>query len=123
MAHDQPQTQEPAGPQLYGLVAEFDSADALVEAAARVREAGYTKFECYSPHAVHGIDRAMGTPYSPIPWFVLIGGLLGCSGAILMQWWMNGFDYPFLVSGKPYWSLPANIPIAFELTVLLAGIT
>src|SRR5262245_48034280 len=113
MAHEQPLPQEPPSPQLYGLVAEFDSADTLVEAAARVREAGYTKFECYSPHPVHGIDRAMGTPYSPIPWFVLIGGLLGLSGAILMQSWMNGWDYPFLVSGKPYISLPAQIPIAF----------
>jgi mono/diheme cytochrome c family protein len=123
MAHEQPLPQEPPSPQLHGLVAEFDSADALIEAAGRVREAGYTKFECYSPHPVHGIDRAMGTPYSPIPWFVLIGGLIGTSGAILMQCWMNGWDYPLLVSGKPYISLPAQIPIAFELTVLVAGIT
>lgn len=123
MAHEQPQIEEQHVPQLYGVVAEFATADALVEAAARVREAGYTRYECYSPHAVHGIDRAMGTPYSPIPWFVLIGGIIGTSGALLMQWWMNAWDYPYLVSGKPYWSLPANIPIAFELTILIAGIT
>ena len=101
----------------------FSSADALKDAARRVREASYTRFECYSPHAVHGIDAAMGTPFSPIPWYVLGGGLVGLSGALLMQWWMNGWDYPYLVSGKPFWSLPANIPIAFELTVLVAGIT
>jgi hypothetical protein len=123
MAHDTPQIEEQPGPQLHGLVAEYTTPDALIDAARRVREAGYTKYECYSPHAVHGIDKAMATPYSPIPWFVLIAGLTGTSGAVLMQWWMNGWDYPLLVSGKPYWSLPANIPIAFELTVLLAGIT
>jgi mono/diheme cytochrome c family protein len=123
MAHDNPVQEEPRSPQLYGLVAKFSSAEALKDAARLVNQSGYTKFECYSPHAVHGIDTAMGTPFSPIPWYVLGGGLTGLGGAILMQWWMNAWDYPYMESGKPYWSLPANIPIAFELTVLISGIT
>ena len=88
-----------------------------------MQDAGYTKYECYSPHPVHGIDQAMKTPYSPIPWLVLGGGLAGMAGAILMQCWMNGIDYPYLISGKPLFSIPAQMPVAFELTILLAGIT
>jgi mono/diheme cytochrome c family protein len=72
---------------------------------------------------VHGIDGAMGIRPTILPWIVLVGGLTGCAGALLMQWWMNAFDYPWIVSGKPLWSIPANIPITFELTVLLSAIT
>lgn len=123
MSHDHDKVEEQHAPQLYGVVAEFHSPDALIAAAQRVQDAGYTKYECYSPHPVHGIDTAMKTPYSPIPWLVLGGGLTGMFLAILMQCWMNGKDYPYLISGKPFFSIPAQIPVAFELTILLAGIT
>ncbi|MBL8821561.1 MAG: DUF3341 domain-containing protein [Planctomycetia bacterium] len=123
MSHEHEKVEETRPPQLHGLVAEFSSPDALLEAARKVQEAGYRKYECYSPHPVHGIDEAMKTPYSPIPWLVLGGGLTGTAGAILMQWWMNAVDYPLIISGKPFFSLPAQMPVAFELTILLAGIT
>lgn len=120
--HGQP-VEEQRPPQLHGVVAEFSTPDALIGAARAVQQAGYTRYECYSPHAVHGIDEAMKTPYSPIPWLVLGGGLTGTSLAILMQWWMNAVDYKYIISGKPFFSLPAQMPVAFELTILLAGIT
>jgi hypothetical protein len=107
---------------LWGLLAEFDTPGALVRAAARVRDAGYRRWDCHSPFPVHGLDRAMGLCDTRVPWLVLGAGIAGAAAAILMQWWMNARDYPLIVSGKPLFSLPAEIPIAFELTVLFAAL-
>ncbi|HQR06661.1 MAG TPA: DUF3341 domain-containing protein [Gemmatales bacterium] len=124
MSHDHHnQVEEQHPPKLYGVIAEFETPHSLIEAARAVQTAGYTKYECYSPHPVHGIDQAMKTPYSPIPWLVLGGGVSGFFLAFLMQCWMNGWDYRYIISGKPFFSIPAQIPVAFELTILLAGIT
>lgn len=114
--------QQKDGP-LWGLLAEVKTPGALVSAAAKVRAAGYTQWDCYSPFPVHGIDRAMGTKPTILPVLVFGGGITGTGLAILMQWWMNAWDWPWIVSGKPYFSLPANIPIAFELTILFAALT
>ena len=108
---------------LWGVLAEFESPQALTRAAHAVREAGYTRWDCYSPFPVHGLDRAMGLKDTRLPWVVLGGGISGFGLAILMQWWMNAVDYAFVISGKPFFGLPAAIPIAFELTVLLSAIT
>ena len=107
----------------YGLLAEFAEEGALKEAAARVRDEGFRRWDCFSPYPVHGLDRAMGLRDTRLPWVVLGAGMLGTASAILMQWWMNARDYPFVIGGKPLFSLPAQIPIAFELTVLFAGIS
>ena len=108
---------------LAGVLAEFASAEALVEAAAAVRAAGYRRWDCHSPFPVHGIDRAMGIRFTPLPWLVFAAGLTGAIVALLLQWWTNGVDYPLLISGKPLFGLPANIAVAFELIILFAGIT
>ncbi|MBN1910302.1 MAG: DUF3341 domain-containing protein [Pirellulales bacterium] len=105
-----------------GLLAEFDGPEGLRRAAAAVREAGYARFEAYSPVPVHGLDAAMGRKRTKLPMLVLGGGLAGCAAAILLQWWTNAVDYPFLISGKPYFSLPANIPVAFEMIILFAAL-
>lgn len=107
---------------LAGVLAQFASAEALVEAAAAVREAGYRRWDCHSPFPIHGLDGAMGTRRTPLPWLVLGAGATGAVVALALQWWTNAFDYPLLVSGKPLFSLPANIPVAFELLVLFAGV-
>src|SRR5262245_25186948 len=65
----------------------------------------------------------MGIRMTVLPWIVLGAGLTGLATAILLQWWTNAYDYPWLVSGKPLWSIPANVPIMFELTVLFSGLT
>ena len=110
-------------PELHGILAEYDTPDQLVSAAEKVRAAGFEKWDTYSPFPVHGIDAAMGIKMTVLPWFTLIAGLTGLATAITMQWWMNAYDYPWLISGKPTWSIPANVPIMFELTVLFSAIT
>ena len=108
---------------LWGLLAEFASPQDLVRAAARIRDAGYTKWDAHTPFPVHGLDGAMGIRTTRLPFLVLAAGAVGCIGGLLMQWWMNAVDYPLIISGKPFNSLPADIPVTFELTVLLASLT
>ncbi len=106
---------------IHGYMAEFTSVDALLAACRRVRDAGYTKTDAYTPFPVHGIDEALGIKPTALPWIALGGGLTGTITAISMQIWMNGINYPYIISGKPYISLPAFIPVTFELTILLAS--
>ncbi|HEX8911447.1 MAG TPA: DUF3341 domain-containing protein [Humisphaera sp.] len=112
-----------AKPQLVGLLAEFPTVTAVVGAAKKVRAAGYARWDVHSPFPIHGIDPVMGVRPTRLPWLVLAAGLCGLAGGIGMQWFVNASDYPFLISGKPLWSLPANIPVAFETTVLCAALT
>ncbi|WP_417385118.1 quinol:electron acceptor oxidoreductase subunit ActD [Gimesia sp.] len=110
-----------AEPQLLGLLAEFDDPHALIEASKKVRDAGYSKWDTHTPFPIHGIDEAMGIKMTILPWIVACCGLTGGTIAIGMQYWMNAVDYPFLISGKPLFSIPACIPITFELSVLLSA--
>jgi molybdopterin-containing oxidoreductase family membrane subunit len=121
-----------AGP-TWGLLAEYPDAGSLSAAAVKVRDAGYKRFDCCTPYPVHGLDAAMGIRRTVLPWFVLAAGLAGCALALAMQWYTNSpraenadagvfSAYPLAFSGKPYWSLPAHIPIAFELSVLFAAL-
>jgi mono/diheme cytochrome c family protein len=112
----------PSG-RLYGVLAEYDTPGELMEAARKVRDAGYTRFDCYSPFPVHGIDEAMGIKRTILPVLIFCGGLTGTAGGVLLQWWCNAYNWPWNISGKPAWSIPANVPIAFELTILVAVFT
>jgi hypothetical protein len=109
----------PRGPA--GYLVEFETVDGLLQAAARVREAGFTRWDAHSPFPVHGIDEAMGIKGTRLPFIVLGGGITGCVGAFTMIWWMNAHNYPYIISGKPLNSIPSYIPIMFELTVLLSA--
>lgn len=109
-------------PKVAGILAEFEGPKALVAAAAAVREAGYARIEAYSPLPVHGIEVALGRRRTRLPWLVLLGGFAGLAGALLLQWWTNAIDYPFIISGKPLFGLPAAIPITFELIILFAAL-
>jgi mono/diheme cytochrome c family protein len=115
----------PAQPEgeLYGLLAEFETPGALVNAARKVRDAGYTDFDCYSPFPVHGIDDAMGIKRTILPLIVFCGGIAGTIGGAFLEWWMNAYNWPWNVSGKPVWSIPANVPIAYETTILASVLT
>ncbi len=108
---------------LFAYLVEFDGVDALLEAAAKVRDAGFTKWDAHTPFVVHGLDRAMGIKPTKLPFLVFGAGLTGTTVGIGLQWFTNAFDYPFLISGKPIFSLPANIPVAFETTILFAALT
>jgi len=111
---------EPA--QVAGVLAQFADAGALLEAARQVRAAGYRRWDCHTPFPVHGMERAMGIRMTVLPWLVALGGATGVVVALGMQWWMNAVDYPLIISGKPLFSLPANIPVAFELLVLFGAL-
>lgn len=106
---------------VHGTVAEFTTVDSLMSACRKVRDAGYKKTDAFTPFPVHGIDKALGIKPTILPWIVLVCGLTGTTVALTMQIWMNAIDYPYIISGKPYISLPAFIPVAFELTILFAS--
>ena len=105
------------------LLGEFANVDAIIRAARETHKAGYTRFDVHSPFPIHGIDAAMGIRPTILPWMVLLAGIAGLIGSLGMQWWMNAHDYPYMISGKPMFSLPAFIPVIFECTVLCAAYT
>ena len=111
------------GKEGFGLLAEFETPAALMTAAEAVRDAGFKRWDCYTPFPVHGLDGAMGLRDTRLPWVVLCAGITGAFAALWMQWWMNAKNYAYLISGKPFFSLPANIPITFEVTVLFSALT
>jgi hypothetical protein len=116
-----PQVAQEIRPRLYGLLAEFPGIDSVIKAAEHLREQGFRRFDVHSPFPIHGIDRAMGVRATRLPWLVFLGGISGTGLGVLLVWFTNAFDYPFLISGKPIFSLQANIPVIFETTVLLAA--
>lgn len=118
-AQHSPETPESAP--LHGVLAEYNSPGEILAASKVIRDAGYTKWDTYTPFPVHGIDAAMGIKMTRLPWIVLLAALTGFATAVLLQWWTNAVDYPFPISGKPFWSIPANVPIMFELTVLFSA--
>lgn len=107
---------------LYGVLAEFRNPGELVRAAERVHEAGYRRFDTYSPFPIHGMDKAMGLGNSKVGLFCLIGGLTGLAAGYLLQWWTGAVDYPLNISGKPAFAIEPSIPIMFELTILFAAL-
>jgi hypothetical protein len=103
------------------VLAEFATPDALVAATTKMREAGFQGMDTYSPYPLHGGSEALGLPPSKVPLIALGGGLTGLVTALSMQTFMNTIDYPLNVGGRPLLSLPAWIPITFELSVLFAA--
>jgi hypothetical protein len=108
-------------PQAKVILAEFHGSGALLKAAERVRDAGYTKFDCHSPFPIHGMDQAMGLKRSPLGWVVGFLAACGVGSALFLQWWTSSVDYKFVISGKPFFSFQAYVPITFGLGVLLAA--
>ena len=113
--------QLPKGP-YYGVLAEFSTPAGLYSACERVRDAGFTRWDAHTPFPVHGLDKAMGLRRSPLPWIVLVMGLTGAALGFILQWWVHESAYPLVISGKPFFTWPAFIPITFELGVLFAAL-
>lgn len=121
--------------QIHGVAAAFNTPEAMLQAAKEVRKSGYSKVEAYTPFPVHGIDDVLGIPTSKLGYFVIVGGLTGCSLALLLQWWTGAGNptalpawtaltsYPLVIGGKPLFAFEPSIPITFELTVLLSAFT
>ena len=106
---------------LYGLLAEFDQAEAVVDAAHHAYAAGYRHMNAYTPFPVEGLSAALGQRPTRLPWIVLIGGLLGGATAYLTMYYASVISYPLNVGGRPLNSWPSFIPITFELTILGAA--
>ena len=105
----------------YGLLAEFDTTADVLHAAARVNEAGFKRWDVYTPFPVHGMDEAMGLGNSKVGWFTFCGGATGLTLGMLMMWWMNNYDYGLVVGGKPMYSPIFTFPVAYECTILLGA--
>jgi ActD protein len=111
------------GTGLYGLMAEFDAPDDLIAAVNRVYDEGYRDMNAYSPFPVHGLSEALGFRRTRLPLLVLLGGIIGCLGGFFLQYYAAVIDYPFNIGGRPLNSWPAFIPVTFECTILVAGLT
>ncbi len=109
-------------PNLYGLMAEFETPEELLHAAQQAHQAGYRELDAYSPFEVEGVAEAIGARPSRIPYIVLAGGILGGVGGYFMQWYYSVIGYPISVGGKPLHSWPSFIPVTFELTILGAAL-
>jgi len=108
---------------IYGLIAEFEGPDELVQAVRRARVAGYRRMDAYTPFPVDHLSEELGFHRSALPLIVLIGGLIGCAGGFFLQYWISAIDYPLNIGGRPLNSWPAFIPVTFELTILVAALS
>jgi hypothetical protein len=109
-------------PAIYGMLAEFADANALVAATRRAHEAGYRLMDAYSPFPIEELAEALGFRKTHLPFLVLLGGLIGGVSGFALQYWTATADYPINVGGRPLNSWPAFIPVMFELTILGASL-
>lgn len=103
------------------LLASFEHEDDLLAATCAVRQQGWKVVDAFAPYAVHGLDEAMGLRPSRLPWVCFAGGVIGALGMLWFEHWTMAIAWPVNVGGKPWNSLPSDIPVAFEAAVLLAG--
>jgi hypothetical protein len=106
-----------------GILAEYDSPGGIFHACEQARDAGFRRFDSYTPFPVHGLDKAMGLGPSYLPWIVLFAGIAGATLAMTFMVWTSAYDYPLNIGGKPTFSIPAFIPVTFEVTILFSGLT
>jgi hypothetical protein len=102
----------------YGLIAEFDTPAAILEAAEKVRDAGYQRWDVFTPFPIHGLDRVMGYGNSLVGWFALVFGGGAFVGTMGLIWYCNAFDYPIIVGGKPMFSPPMSFVPSYILMIL-----
>jgi len=109
-------------PRVWGLMAEFDTPAALVHACRTAREAGYRQMDAYTPFPIEAVFEALGLHRNAMPFIVLCGGLLGAIGGMSLCYWVSVVAYPLNVGGRPFFSLPAFIPVTFECTILAGAL-
>jgi hypothetical protein len=111
-----------ARPPIHGLLAEFMTAQEILEATRRARLEGYRNMDAYTPYPVEGLPAELSLPRTRVPVVVLVGGIVGALTGYLLQYWAMALNYPFNAGGRPYHSWPAFIPITFEMIVLVAAL-
>ena len=109
--------------QLYGVMGEFETPEAILHAARKAREAGYRHITAYTPIPVEGLAQIIGFRWTAVPLITLLGGLAGGLSGFAMEYWMSAMSYPINVGGRPLNSWPAFIPVTFELTILGASLS
>jgi ActD protein len=112
-----------SGTAIYGLMAEFETHEQLLDAARRAHEIGYRRMDGYAPFPIEGLPEALGRKRTLVPLVVLLGGIVGGLGGYFMEWYASVVSYPINVGGRPLHSWPSFIPITFELTVLGAALS
>lgn len=108
---------------IFAASALFNTPDAIIAAAKTVASRGFTKWDVNTPYPVHGMDDAMDMKPSKLGFVTLFFGLAGIAVALFIMWWTQSVDYPLVIGGKPYFALPAFIPVTFEVTVLMATVS
>ncbi len=106
-----------------GVVGFWPDEHKLLDAAKQTYKAGHRKFDSISPFPIHGMDDAMGLKRSFIPWVTFFAGLTGLAFGTWFTWWTSAVDYPLNIGGRPFFSLPAFVPIMFELTILFGALS
>src|SRR5258708_33728078 len=106
---------------VYAVMGEFSEPEDLVEAGRKIRGMGYTKLDAMSPFPVHGIDEAIGIPYSKIGWIVVCGAIAGILTAQTLIYYVGVINYPLVIGGKPLFDFTFSIPVTFETAVLFSS--
>lgn len=109
-------------PTFYGIAAEFDDPDRILAATKSAREAGYRVMDAYTPFPIHGLDDAIGFKCSKVQWSIFLMGAIGCVAGLSLQYYTSVVDYPMNVGGRPLFSWPSFIPVAYECTILFAAL-
>lgn len=109
-------------PRLLGVLGVFDGPNELLQAAKKVKSASFKSFDTFTPFPVHGMDDVQGLRRSPIPYVTFAAGLTGCALGFIFQYWTSAVDWPVNIGGKPLNSVPAFIPVIFEMTILFGGL-
>ncbi|MEZ5366099.1 MAG: DUF3341 domain-containing protein [Bryobacterales bacterium] len=108
---------------IFCIAAEFETPEALIAASEKTRDAGFKKFECYTPFPVHGLADAMGLKRPILSWIIFAGGLVGLCAGFGLAYWVSVINGPYNIGGRPLNSWPSFIPVTFETTVLVASLT
>ncbi len=106
-----------------GVAGLWEEEHLFVEAVRQAHKRKIKNFIPITPYPVHGLEEAMEIPRSWIPWVTFVFGMSGCLFGLWFTWWTSAVDWPIIIGGKPMWSLPAFIPIIFELTILFAALS
>ncbi len=110
-------------PEPHGLMAEFDTPEAVLAASQRAYDAGYRRMDAFTPIPIEGLSEAIGVRFNPMSAIVFVGGLLAGIGGFALCYYASAIDYPLNIGGRPLNSWPAFFPITFECTVLGAALS